>query len=122
MAEIEDIKSIIMGGVDQPILNPHNLIGSVDRAPTQEGLGRRIERLEHRNTYLKKRNEQLQELTAEFERACISVVKQKVSVRDGHCFYCGEIDHSSVCIYSAVKRVLKLKAKFDTASKRLGGE
>jgi len=130
MAEIEDIKSIIMGGVDQPILNPHNLIGSVDRAPTQEGLGRRIERLEHRNTYLKRENEQLRELVAEFEQACNLFVRihHSFHLTYGPCGYCraeGATDENHSyedCPLVVVHKALDLKEKLTTANKHLGGE
>jgi len=129
VAEIEDIKSIIMGGVDQPILNPHNLIGSVDRAPTREGSERQIGRLVHRNTYLKKVNEQLQELVTEFERACHFLIAECVGQdMNVYCTFCGPIldnnddDHNIDCPWTAANKALGLKAKFDTANKHLGGE
>lgn len=132
--EIEDIQGIIMGGVDQPILDPHNLMVNTDKTPTQEErrLERRIGRLEHRNTYLKKVNEQLRELNKEFERACNFLIAECAdNDMDVYCTFCGPIlqgqqarydDHNIDCPWMAAKRALELKAKFDTANKRLGGE
>jgi len=130
MAEIEDINLIIMGGVDQPVLNPHNLMVNVDKRPTIDELERQIGRLEHRNTYLKKKNEQLGELNVEFERACVLIARRITAALGGECIYCrfppkvnGVVEHFfNWCPWAAVEKVLKLKAKFDTASKQLGGE
>lgn len=128
MAEIEDIQAIIMGGVDQPILNPHNLMVNVGKRPTNEELERQIGRLEHRNTYLKKKNEQLEELNREFEQVCAFLLP--ISGMD-FCLYCEfitgrdfsyHLSNPLNCPVTIARKALGLKAKVDTANKRLGGE
>lgn len=127
MAEIEDIQGIIMGGVDQPVLNPHNLMVNTDT--TQQTWERRIGRLEHRNTYLKRENEQLKELNREFEKACHFLLAECVGQdMNVYCTFCGPIldnnddDHNIDCPWTAANKALELKEKFDTANKHLGGE
>ena len=130
MAEIEDIHGIIMGGVDQPVLNPHNLMINVDKSPTIDELERRVRQLEQRNTELSKWNEQLQEVVDEFERACSLFVKihrpfPRTYVPCGYCRAEGDMDtnHSyEDCPLVVAHKALSLKEKLTTANKQLGGE
>lgn len=101
MAEIEDIKSIIMGGVDQPILDPHNLMVNADKRHTIDELERQIGRLEHRNTYLKRENEQLEELTTSLGQACFLLVEKFRGASDDFCTFCGLIDSTLSVPYTA---------------------
>jgi len=126
MTEIEDIKPIIMGGVDQPLLDPHNLMVNVDKRPTIDELERQIGRLEHRNTYLKRENEQLRELTNEMGKVCV-LVATRAEDGTGRCTYCwaggvAKPQHSTLCLWTAATKALELKAKLDIPNKHLGGE
>ena len=86
---------------------------------TNDQMERRITRLEARNARLNKDNQQLRELTNEFERACTLVVKSPGLQTHNFCL----TGHPpSVCPPAAAKKALDLKARLSIGNKRLGGE